>query len=81
LQFAFFVGFEFLDGEGGDGTTRWMDSREDVRVVAFVNGLVDSAIRSTADEADDIVVVIDMPVGRIRGIIHLGEWRRVWSLW
>ena len=80
MQFAFFIGFELLDGEGGDGSTRWMDSREDVRVVAFVNGLVDSAICSTADEADDIIVVVYMPMRRIRSIVHLGEWRRVWGL-
>jgi hypothetical protein len=80
LQFAFFVGFKLFDGEGGDGTTRWMYSREDVRVVAFVDCLVDSAIRSTADEADDIIVVVDMPMWCIRGIIHFGEWRRIWSL-
>lgn len=80
MQFAFFVGFELLDGEGGDGTTRWMDSREDVRVVALVDCLVDSAIGSTADEANDIVVVIDMPMRRIRSIVHLGEWWRIWGL-
>ena len=57
-----------------------MDSREDVRVVAFVDCLVDSAIGSAADEADDIVMVIDMPVGRIRGIIHFGEWWCIWGL-
>ena len=57
-----------------------MDSREDVRVVAFVDCLVDSAIGSAADEADDIIVVVDMPMRCIRSIVHLGEWRRVWSL-
>ena len=57
-----------------------MDSREDVRVVAFVNGLVDSAIGSAADEADDIVMVIDMPMRRIRSIVHLGEWWSIWGL-
>ena len=80
MQFAFFIGFELLDGEGGDGTTGWMYSREDIRVVAFVNSLVDSAIRSTADEADDIVVVINVPMRRIRNVVHLGEWRRIWGL-
>ena len=80
MQFAFFVGLELLDGEGGDGTTRWMYGREDIRVVAFVNSLVDSAIRSTADEADDVVVVINMPMRRVRSVVHLGEWRRIWGL-
>jgi len=80
LQFAFFVGLELLDCEGGDGSTRWMDSREDIRVVAFVNGFVDSAISSTADEADNIIMVVDMPMRRIRSVVHLGEWRRIWGL-
>ena len=80
MQFAFFVGFELFDGEGGDGSTRWMDSREDVRVVAFVDCLVDSAIGSAADEADDIVMVIDMPMRRIRSVVHFGEWWRIWGL-
>ena len=80
MQFAFFVGFELLDGEGGDGTTGWMDSRQYVRVIAFVDGLVDSAIGSAADEADDIVMVIDMPMRRIRSIVHLGEWWCIWGL-
>ena len=80
MQFAFFVGLELLDGEGGDGTARRMHSREDVRIVALVDGLVDSAIGSAADEADDIVVVINMPMRRVRSIVHLGEWRRIWSL-
>ena len=57
-----------------------MDSREDVRVVAFVDCLVDSAIGSAADEADDIVMVIDMPMRRIRSVVHFGEWWRIWGL-
>ena len=80
LQFAFLVGFEFLDSKGDYGTTRRVLGRDDVWVVAFVDSLVDSAIRSTADEADDVVMIIDVPMRRIRSVVHLGEWRRIWGL-
>ena len=80
LQFALFIRLELLDGKCHYWTTRRMSSRDDVWVVAFVDSLVDSAIRSTADEADDIVMVIDMPMRRIRSIVHLGEWWSIWGL-
>ena len=73
LQFAFFVGFELLDGKCIDGTTGRVRGWDDVGVVAFVDGLVDSAIGSAADEADDIVVVVDVPLRQVWSGIHPDE--------
>lgn len=75
LQFAFLVGFEFLDSKGDYGTTRRVLGRDDVWVVAFVDSLVDSAIGSTADEANDVVMVVDVPIRQVRSAVHLDKWR------
>ena len=58
-----------------------MLGRDDVWVVAFVDSLVDSAIGSAADEANDIVVIVDVPIRQVWGAVHLGERWCIWGLW
>lgn len=58
-----------------------MSCWDDVGVVAFVDGLVDSAVCSTADETDDIIMIVDVPMRRIWSGVHFGQRRGLWSLW
>lgn len=81
LQFALFIRLELLDGKCHYWTTRRVSSRDDVWVVAFVDSLVDSAIGSAADEANNIVMIVDMPMRQVWCGVHLDEWRCIWSLW
>ena len=84
LQFrAFFVRLEFLNGEGIDRTSRWMSGRfRRPRSTTLRDGLVYPAIRATTDEADDVIVIIDVPLGHVWRSIHLFAWwcrRRFYS--